>query len=205
MRYQGRITTWKDDKGYGFVVQNGGSEQIFVHIKSLQNHQRRPQVNEIVTYEIGADEKGRKQARNVAFVSDRPISTASSGTGSFTLALTALFLLFLLAAVAMGKLPVVIPGFYLVASLVAYVAYASDKSAARQGKWRTKEDKLHLLGLIGGWPGALLAQKQLRHKNRKSSFQALFWSTVALNCGGLVWLMTPTGSTFLRAVLGKAG
>jgi len=204
MRCQGRITAWKDDKGYGFVVQNGASEQIFLHIKSLQNRQRRPQVDEIVTYEIGTDDKGRKQARNVAFVSNRPVSMTSSGTGNFTIALTALFVLFLLAAVAMGKLPLAIPGLYLVASLVAYFAYASDKSAARQGQWRTKEDTLHLLGLIGGWPGALLAQKQLRHKNRKSSFQVLFWTTVALNCGGLAWLTTSSGSTFLRAVLSWA-
>lgn len=203
MRYQGRITSWKDNQGYGFVVQNGDSEQIFVHIKSFQNRQRRPAGNDIVTYEIGTDAKGRKRAEYVAFVSDRPISAGSAKTGTFTLALAAAFLFFLLAATAMGKLPIAVLGIYTVASLVAYVAYASDKSAARQRQWRTKEDILHLLGLIGGWPGALIAQKQLRHKNRKASFQAVFWTTVVLNCGGLGWLLTPTGATFLRSILGE--
>lgn len=202
MRCQGKITTWKDDQGYGFVVQNGGSEQVFLHIKAFRNRQGRPVGNEIVTYDVSTDVKGRKRAENVEFVSNRAASSGSSRTGTFTLTLAAAFLVFLLAATAMGKLPIAISGVYVVASLVAYLAYASDKSAAQQGQWRTKEDTLHLLSLIGGWPGALLAQKTLRHKNRKASFQAVFWTTVALNCGVLGWMLTPTGGTVLRSILG---
>ena len=36
-------------------------------------------------------------------------------------------------------------------------------------------------GLACGWPGAVLAQQVLRHKNRKPGFQGLFWVLVALN------------------------
>ena len=57
-----------------------------------------------------------------------------------------------------------------------------DKSAALSGRLRTSEDTLLVVGLLGGWPGALIAQKLLRHKSRKGSFQLLFWGTVALNC-----------------------
>jgi len=45
------------------------------------------------------------------------------------------------------------------------------------------------LGLIGGWPGALLAQEWIRHKSSKMSFQAVFWVTVAVNCAVLTWLI----------------
>ena len=204
MRCQGKITTWKDEQGYGFVVQNGGSEQVFLHIKAIRDRQRRPVGNEIVTYDIGTDAKGRKRAENVAFVSNRATASGSSGTGTFTLTLATAFLVFLLAATATGKLPLAIVGVYAVTSLVAYLVNASDKSAAQQGQWRTKEDTLHLLSLIGGWPGALLAQKTLRHKNRKASFQVIFWTTVGLNCGALGWLLTPTGGSVLRAVLDGA-
>jgi uncharacterized membrane protein YsdA (DUF1294 family) len=41
--------------------------------------------------------------------------------------------------------------------------------------------------LLGGWPGALLAQDLFRHKTSKTVFQAMFWCTVLLNCGGLAW------------------
>lgn len=201
MRHQGKITKWKDDQGYGFVVQNGGGEQVFLHIKSFKNRQRRPVCNEIVTYDIDTDAKGRKRAENVEFVGNRPIASSAPGTGTFTLTLAAAFLVFLLAATTIGRLPVFIFGVYIVTSLVAYLAYASDKSAAQQGRWRIKEDHLHLLGLIGGWPGALFAQKTLRHKNRKASFQTMFWTTVVLNCGALGWLLTPLGSTLLHSLV----
>lgn len=52
MRYQGKITNWKDDKGFGFITPNGGENQVFVHIKSFANRQRRPVGDEIVTYEL---------------------------------------------------------------------------------------------------------------------------------------------------------
>jgi uncharacterized membrane protein YsdA (DUF1294 family) len=71
--------------------------------------------------------------------------------------------------------------FYLGMSVVSFMAYALDKSAARQGAWRISELTLHGLALGGGWPGALLAQQVLRHKTSKSSFRAVFWCTVALN------------------------
>ena len=76
---------------------------------------------------------------------------------------------------------------YLAASAASIVAYAVDKSAARHGRWRTSESTLHLLAIIGGWPGALVAQQVFRHKSRKPSFQAAFLLTVVLNCALLLW------------------
>jgi uncharacterized membrane protein YsdA (DUF1294 family) len=70
---------------------------------------------------------------------------------------------------------------YLIASIFAFIAYGVDKAAARQKRWRTRETTLHFFGLIGGWPGALLAQQLLRHKTAKPSFVAGFWVTVAAN------------------------
>ena len=54
---------------------------------------------------------------------------------------------------------------YVVASLIAFMAYAFDKSAARHRRWLTLEATLHWFGLACGWPGALLAQQMLRHKS----------------------------------------
>ena len=77
---------------------------------------------------------------------------------------------------------------YLTTSLTCFVAYAIDKSAARAQSWRTPESTLLILGLVGGWPGALLAQQLLRHKTSKPSFQRKFQLTVALNLGAFAWL-----------------
>jgi uncharacterized membrane protein YsdA (DUF1294 family) len=76
---------------------------------------------------------------------------------------------------------------YLAASAASIVVYAVDKSAARHGRWRARESALHLLALMGGWPGALVAQRLFRHKSRKPSFQAAFRLTVVVNCAFLLW------------------
>jgi len=74
-----------------------------------------------------------------------------------------------------------IPIVYLVLSLVAYAVYAADKRAAVARRWRTPESTLILLGFAGGWPGALVAQRRLRHKTRKTRFLVVFWFSVAAN------------------------
>ncbi|NNG24459.1 DUF1294 domain-containing protein [Telluria aromaticivorans] len=91
------------------------------------------------------------------------------------------------------NLPPLVGAAYLVASLSCFVAYAIDKSAAKSGNWRTPEASLLLLGLVGGWPGGLLAQQWLRHKTSKASFQWKFYLTVALNLGLFLYLSRELG------------
>lgn len=204
MRYQGRITTWKDDKGFGFITPNGGGEQVFVHISSFSNRQRRPEGSELVTYELKVDGKGRAQANTVAFVGEKPTPSVPPGRGNFPPLFAVCFLAFVVGAVIVGHLPSVVLALYLVASVIAFFAYAFDKSAAVRNQWRTQESTLHLFALLGGWPGALAAQRLLRHKSAKASFQATFWVTVVLNCGALGWMFSPSGARTLQSVLGAA-
>ena len=98
------------------------------------------------------------------------------------------FVALLAGLTATGDLSPVVPGIYLAASLIAFLCYRSDKLAAVAGRRRTPENTLLALGLLGGWPGALLAQGMLRHKTGKVSFQALFWTTVVLNSAALLWI-----------------
>jgi uncharacterized membrane protein YsdA (DUF1294 family) len=84
-------------------------------------------------------------------------------------------------------IPWLVPSVYGALSVVAFVAYGLDKSAARRGAARTRESTLLVLGLAGGWPGAFVAQQVFRHKTRKIGFQLAFWLTVAANCAALWW------------------
>jgi uncharacterized membrane protein YsdA (DUF1294 family) len=72
-------------------------------------------------------------------------------------------------------------GVYVLMSLLTFLLYWRDKSQARNDAWRTPEKVLHGAELLGGWPGALLAQQRFRHKTRKLSYQAVFWLIVLLH------------------------
>lgn len=76
---------------------------------------------------------------------------------------------------------------YAAMSAVTFAVYWFDKRLAQGGGRRIPENTLHWLALAFGWPGALVAQRVVRHKNRKGSFQIVFWLTVALHVGLWVW------------------
>lgn len=79
---------------------------------------------------------------------------------------------------------------YGVASVACFIAYAVDKSAAVQHRQRISGRTLLLAGLACGWPGGLLAQRWLRHKTAKTSFQIAFWCSVVVNLAAVWWLCT---------------
>jgi uncharacterized membrane protein YsdA (DUF1294 family)/cold shock CspA family protein len=202
MRYQGKVTNWKDEQGFGFITPNGGGKQVFVHIKSFSNRQRRPVSHEIVTYELKTDVNGRLSAESVRFLGERMQSATSSERSKMPFVLTAVFLVFVVGVFLSGMLPIAVLVLYVVASAITFVAYAFDKSAARNDQWRTQESTLHFFALLGGWPGALAAQRLLRHKSKKPSFQFVFWMTIVFNCSALGWLLTPSGNAILHSILG---
>lgn len=204
MRYQGRISSWKDEQGFGFITPNAGGAQIFVHIKSFASRDRRPAGNEIVTYELKTAANGRLQAEGVAFVGGRRPSKVAAGRGDgsgFSLLFVAGFFALVGGLAFAGKLPLLVLWLYCSASVITFAVYGLDKSAAKNDRWRTQETTLHLLALIGGWPGALVAQKLLRHKSKKAEFQTVFWVTVVLNCGALVALFSTSGAALLGSVM----
>jgi uncharacterized membrane protein YsdA (DUF1294 family)/cold shock CspA family protein len=200
-RYQGRITSWKDEQGFGFITPDGGGPAVFVHISAFRSQAVRPASNDIVTYHLGANEKGPR-AEQVALVRGRAPQKTAPDAKRGSLIAAAGFLGFVALSVLAGKLPAAFFGLYLGASAVAFLVYAADKSAARKNAWRTPENTLHILGLVGGWPGALVARQVCRHKSKKESFRKTFWATVLLNCGVLACCLTPAAAKVFREIFG---
>lgn len=97
-----------------------------------------------------------------------------------------------------GYTPAALSVVFVIASTVTYWLYAKDKAAAILGAWRIPENSLHAAALLFGWPGALIAQERLRHKTKKPSFRALFWCTVLVNMGAVIWFHSPQGNRMLR-------
>jgi uncharacterized membrane protein YsdA (DUF1294 family)/cold shock CspA family protein len=194
MRTKGTLTSWNEEKGYGFISPMSGGKKVFVHIKAFKNRSRRPELGQIVTYNISSDQQGRPCAANAILAGDKFREQDKKRTGAAFIAIAIIFVGIVGVAVLAGKLPAIILVFYLALSLITFGAYALDKSAAQKGAWRTQESTLHLLSLAGGWPGALIAQQKLRHKSKKESFRFVFWVTVALNLSGFFWLFSAKGS-----------
>ncbi|MDQ8022267.1 MAG: cold shock and DUF1294 domain-containing protein [Moraxellaceae bacterium] len=202
MRYQGRLTNWKDDQGFGFITPNDGSAPVFVHIKALRRQSSRPVEGDLLTYELAFDERRRPRARAVLKVGDaiRKAPSGSAGRGWKAPAFGLSFCLILAGATTAGRLPTLLPGLYAIASGITFFAYWWDKSAAMSQRWRTSESTLHLFGLACGWPGGLLAQRLLRHKSIKQEFQTVFWGTVILNCIFFGWLFSAGGKSWLDSL-----
>lgn len=187
MRLRGKLTKWKDDRGFGFITPIRGGQQVFVHIKAFSNQHRRPIGNEFVTYETVSDETGRLRAEHVEFIGEDSKNAAEGWTIALTIVL--LFLTFVGVSVFIGQLPFVVLAVYVVFSVISFLVYRDDKSAAQLNQWRTGEGTLIVLGVLGGWPGAFVGQQFFHHKTKKRSFQIAFWVTVVLNCFGLVLLL----------------
>lgn len=203
MRTKGKLTTWNEEKKFGFITPLDGGKQIFIHIKAFSNRNRRPAVGQIVTYEQSSDKQGRPCAIKATLTGDRLPEKTTRSYGSLSVFVAVVFLVLVGVSVLFSRIPPHILALYIVVSVLTFIMYAFDKSAAKSGEWRTQESTLHLLSLAGGWPGALIAQKKLRHKSKKQSFRFVFWVTVLLNCGAFAWLFTPNGTATLRSLIGK--
>jgi len=190
MRKQGKVISWKDDKGFGFIQPSTGGRQIFVHIKAFRGRSRRPKIGAEVSYVESSDTQGRAKAEKAQL----PGQGLSPGPASKAFIATSSFLLLVAAIVALGLLPQPVFWWYLGMSVLTFAFYAMDKAAARKGGQRTPESTLHMLALVGGWPGALYAQQLLRHKSSKESFRVVFWFTLVLNIAGFGYFVSDYGT-----------
>ena len=208
MRSAGRITEWNDDKGYGFVTPHEGGARAFVHVKAFQAGSRRPVEGDLISYEAAKDAAGRTKAASVRFAGQRIEAPRQRAPRSpaplrhIPRRLLGTLVLFAIAAAAIMKwVPVVVFLAYWLISFVSFLVYWRDKDAAGAKEGRVPENTLHLLDLLGGWPGALIAQQQFRHKTVKTSFQATFWITVMLNVAVVVFLPRVGGVRVLMGML----
>ncbi|MBB6050931.1 DUF1294 domain-containing protein [Armatimonas rosea] len=185
MELIGKLTSWDDARGFGFIVPFPalkGNPKVFVHISAFPQG-RRPVGDEMLRATVETDEQGRLRAKRVTFMATEAEPSVFRWTPQTATALgfSLLFLALLSLACNTYRLPLAIPGVYGVLSLVLFGQYHHDKKAAQASRWRVPEQQLHLLSALGGWPGALVAQQGLRHKTRKSTFQVSFGLSIALN------------------------
>jgi len=208
MRFKGTIAEWNDDRGFGFIRPAEGGDRVFCHIKAFEERAKRPALDLQVTYELARDDRGRPQARQIRYSAGVPRPTAKSVPASPSSGTTPaivgaiLFMTIVTILAVIGPLRWWVPAWYLVLSTVTFLAYGWDKVSAQGGHWRTQESTLNGLALLGGWPGAWIAQHAWRHKSRKESFLAGFWVAVVMNLVALTALVL-SGGDLTRLLLDR--
>jgi uncharacterized membrane protein YsdA (DUF1294 family)/cold shock CspA family protein len=202
VRQQGHIKKWQDDKGFGFIETENG-DSVFFHINEFKAR-RRPNVGEQVVFTLGHDNQRRMQASDVQELSfvqrkraqkirqsnHKHSNQADFEAGKkkrlfFGIGFYAVLLLF----TVIYEISWLVLGWYIALGQITYMTYAKDKSAAQNGDWRTPESTLHLLSVLGGWVGAMVAQTYLRHKSQKPEFRMAYYLTVVVNFTALLFVL----------------
>ena len=202
MERLGKVSEWNDDRGFGFIAPlDGEPARVFFHVRDYRLDGRRPEAGELVKFTAQRQADGKWRAHTVRRTASatRPAKpsalarTASPRHASWLTGAVAIAAYALLVAwtIDNGRIPFEAVFVPLILSAITFVAYALDKHAAQNGRWRTPESTLHLLELAGGWPGAWIAQQTLRHKSRKPGYRVAFWTVVVLHGIALIaWCWT---------------
>ncbi len=191
-RYDGSLASWNEDRGFGFIAPAAGGPQVFVHLRALPQGSAVPAVGAQLSYEVEARPDGKTRARYVRVVGSKAGQRYGSAQSDLLSYLPIVAFVVIYAVVqVLWHPPYWVGVLYVGASLVGFLIYAADKSAAVQGRWRVSESALLLLGLAGGWPGAIIAQRVLHHKTKKRSFQAAFAGSIVVNVAAFVLLASP--------------
>ena len=219
MQLTGTVVFWRDDKGFGFVLCQQDQQKYFFHIRDKASGKasaaERPLAGDQLSFTLTKDRQGRPVAGNWqlsatsaeradtirslpkhADTAQQPHQIAQAS--QFALFFRLSFLAAVIIALLYGKLIFILPLLYTEASLMTYWLYKTDKEAAIAGHGnRLAEESLQLFALIGGWPGAYIAQRTLAHKRSKLSFRREFGFVILGNALLVSWLLSPWGQGFL--------
>ena len=203
------MVRWDPAKAFGFIRSEQTAADIFFHMRDFSGHQPPSEGLPVTFQEIHVGGKGPRAvavqgaaSRSAGRVpTSHPAPTRSRARVEPRASaprdpwLKPILLVALLWAAMLGwasathRLPAWVVPAWLGLNLWTFVVYWRDKWAAQRGQWRTPESSLHVWSLLGGWPGARIAQQVLRHKSRKEAFQSTYWGTVLVHVVGVSGLL----------------
>lgn len=180
-RSTGTVKAWNADRGFGFISRPADPD-LFLHVKAFPRGTAEPHVGDAITFEVETAPDGKQRAANAlpAGIKYRAPQRPTPPIIGF-LAIATFVAIYVLVTLFWSMPPLWVLALYLGLSVIAFIYYGIDKSAARQHGRRVAETTLILLGMLGGWPGAIIGQQVFRHKTAKVTFRAVFWVSVLIN------------------------
>ncbi len=188
----GTISEWDAEKGQGFITVSGQPKRIFFQLADVSRKGHSPKVDEYVRFHVTKDVYGSIRATDI----ETPTSF------NFSSAIAVWFASVLCASVYLFEYSLIATVFYFLVSAITYAIYAFDKSAEQHGGWRIPLFSLYFLSLIGGWPGALLAQGFLYYRYHDDLFKVLLWFTALANFTLYCWTLSPHGNEQMYRFIG---
>ncbi len=167
MKRTGTILKYNQDRGYGFIAPDSGTGDLFFHVSAISGDRTGIMPGEAIHFEVGLGTNGRIQAKRVL----RTPTRRRRGAFPKSILPPTVFILGLVALALWAGAPWWAFAPHAFMPVLSFRAYWADKERAVQGRQRTPEAELHMLDLLGGWPGGMLARQWFRHKNRKVSFR----------------------------------
>ncbi|GEM_PF-371368 len=197
---RGTLTQWDEEKGEGMIRPDSGGIRLLAREEEFRDTP--PKQGTRYYYQKAIDAQGIALAKTLTPVirseslkkrkRKRPAKPKRHPI-PMLLAVVLYFGLFQLL-VNQYMFPVLWLRAQLLFSTFTFLVMALDKLLAVKQRSRVPESTLHVLELIGGWPGGLMAQQVFRHKIRKRSFRRMFLLCVFLNLGLMALLIAPSGS-----------
>jgi uncharacterized membrane protein YsdA (DUF1294 family)/cold shock CspA family protein len=184
----GVVVKFEADRGFGFIRPDSAhgavDQDVFVHVRNVEGR-KQLHPGQRVSFRMTRTDKG------LAAIDVHPGSVLGIpylrflliGIGSAVLLLIGLA--FALDRPASLALWLVL--WVAALSIATFGVYGWDKAQAKGDGTRVPEVILHLLDALGGSPGGFIAMRVFHHKTSKRDFQAIFWITVAVQAGVLVW------------------
>jgi uncharacterized membrane protein YsdA (DUF1294 family)/cold shock CspA family protein len=169
----GKIVAWDQKRGFGWLECEG--ERLFVHLREFKGTKIIPGLNVEFPFVVGTDVQGRPCAKGV----DASLVNGSVKVLGWLQLATLLF--WPIAGVSnLSELWWIPASQMMIISIATYKLYEYDKRQAIAYGWRVPQTIMYLAEMAGGWPGAFIAQRRLRHKSTKKSYQSIFWGIILL-------------------------
>lgn len=169
----GKIVAWDSKRGFGWLECEG--ERLFVHLREFKGTKITPGLGVEFPFAMGTDVQGRPCAKGV----DASLVNGSVKVTGWLLLAALLF--WPIAGIANLSELWWIPVLQMAGlSAVIYKLYEHDKRQAIYHAWRVPQTIMYLGEMAGGWPGAFIAQRRLRHKSTKKFYQSIFWGIILI-------------------------